>query len=212
MGFPLQGSLALLAVVAAGALAEPSQAANPPPGSVVANVKVVADKVKDVSSLEAWIVAGMTEADKALAVWESVVAHQYQDIPPREFLHNDGGDVYDALKMFNVYGYSYCGVAACEMASLARYLGLKARVTSIAAHVVPEIEWDGQWHLLDASLINFFVFKDQPPQQVNGKFSRLMPTAGIPPCRNTTAVTASPTKPAILWVTRSISSCGPAKG
>ena len=76
----------------------------------------------------------MTDKDKALAIWESVVAHQVQDSPPKEFLHNEN-DVYDVMKMFNVYGHSYCGVAACETASLARYLGLKARVSTIVAHV-----------------------------------------------------------------------------
>ncbi len=144
---------------------------------VVANVKVRSDKVKDVSSLEAWkksyIQEGMTDKDKALAIWESVVAHQFQDTPPKEFLHNEN-DVYDVLKMFNVYGHSYCGVAACEMASLARYVGLKARVSTVVAHVVPEVEWDGRWHMLDASLVNFFVMKDQPPGAVNGRFSRAL--------------------------------------
>ena len=73
--------------------------------------------------------------------------------------------------MMNVYGYSFCGVAANEIASLARYVGLEARISTIMAHVVPEIRWDGQWHMLDASLINFFVFQDQPADAVNGKFS-----------------------------------------
>ena len=90
---------------------------------VVANVKVVSDKVKDVSSLEAWkqayIKEGMTDKDKALACWESVVAHQYQDSPPVEFLNNEN-TVQDAIKMFNVYGHSFCGVAANELVSLAR--------------------------------------------------------------------------------------------
>jgi hypothetical protein len=149
----------------------------------VANVKVLSDKVCDVSSLEAWkasyIRPGMSDCDKALAIWESVVAHQYQDTPPKEFLHHEG-DVYDALKMFNVYGYSYCGVAACETASLARYIGLKARITTISAHVVPEIEWDGQWHLLDASLVNFFVIKGQPANALNGRFSRALTNYAVP--------------------------------
>ena len=42
--------------------------------AVVCNVKVVSDKVKDVSSLEAWkkswILPGMTDKDKAIAIWE----------------------------------------------------------------------------------------------------------------------------------------------
>ena len=160
-----------------------SARAEDPAVGVVANVKVLSDKVRDVSSLEAWkasyIRPGMSDCDKALAIWESVVAHQYQDTPPKEFLHN-GADVCDALKMFNVYGYSYCGVAACEVASLARYVGLKARVTTISLHLVPEIEWDGQWHMLDASLVNFFVLKDQPAGAVNGRFSRALSNYAVP--------------------------------
>jgi hypothetical protein len=173
-------SSALATAILAAAI---GRAQGPPPVGVVANVKVVSDKVRDVSSLEAWkksyIQDGMSDKDKALAVWESVVAHQYQDAPPKEFLHHEN-DVYDALKMFNVYGHSYCGVAACEVASLARYVGLKARVSTIVAHVVPEIEWDGRWHMLDASLINFFVMKDQPPDAVNGKFSRALTNYAVP--------------------------------
>ena len=155
------------------------------PCGVVANVKVVSDKVKDVSSLEAWkksyinVSCAMSEEDRALAVWESVVAHQYQDAPPMEFLQNEN-NVYDALKMFNVYGHSFCGVAACEIASLARYVGLNARVSTIAAHVVPEIQWDGRWHMLDASLVNFFVMKDHPPEQVNGRFLRALSNYAVP--------------------------------
>jgi hypothetical protein len=152
--------------------------------ALVANVKVTSDKIRDVSSLQAWKASylreGMTDKDKALAIWETVVAHQYQDAPPKEFLHNDGGDVYDPLKMFNVYGYSYCGVAACEIAALARYVGLEARVSTIVAHVVPEVKWDGQWHMLDASLINFFVLKGQPSDAVNGRFSPALSNYAVP--------------------------------
>ena len=131
--------------------------------AIVGNVKVVSDKVKDVSSLEAWkksyIKEGMTDEQKAMAIWESVMSHQVQDAPPSEFLQNEN-TLYDAIKMFNVYGYSYCGVAACEMSSLARYVGLKARVWTIRNHVVPEIMWDDQWHMLDASFIDYFPTAD----------------------------------------------------
>ena len=150
---------------------------------VVCNVKVVSDKVKDVSSLEAWkkswILPGMTDKDKAIAVWESVVAHQYQDSPPSEFVNNEG-TVQDAIKVFNVYGYSLCGVAANEIASLARYSGLNCRVSTIVAHVVPEIEFEGGWHLFDASLINFMVLKDAPADAVNGKFSKALTNYAVP--------------------------------
>jgi hypothetical protein len=57
---------------------------------VVCNVKVVSDKVEDVSSLEAWrrsfIRDGMTDEQKGVAVWTSVVKFRNQDSPPVEFL------------------------------------------------------------------------------------------------------------------------------
>jgi len=151
--------------------------------AMVANVKVLSDPVRDVSSLEAWraswIRPEMSDKDKALAIWECMVAHQYQDAPPLEFLNHENV-VQDALKMMNVYGYSFCGVAANEIASLARYVGLKARISTINTHVVPEVWWDDGWHMLDASLINFFVVKDQPADAINGRFSKALSNYAVP--------------------------------
>ena len=60
------------------------------PVGVVSHVKVLSDKVADVSSLEAWkrsfIHDGMTDEQKALAIWKSTVMFRYQDPPPFEFL------------------------------------------------------------------------------------------------------------------------------
>jgi hypothetical protein len=126
---------------------------------VVSHVKVLSDKVEDVSSLEAWrksfIRDSMTPKQKALACWETVVRFQHQDGPPKEFLQNED-TVLDAIKLFNVYGYSFCGVAASHVQSLARQAGLEARGWTIRAHVVPEVAWEDEWHMLDASLINYF--------------------------------------------------------
>jgi hypothetical protein len=126
--------------------------------AVVANVKVVSDKVLDVSSLEAWkksyIKDGMSDKEKALACWSAMVGHQYQDAGPKEYVNNEMV-VQDAIKMMNVYGYSFCGIMANEITSLARYAGLEARIWTINAHVVPEIKWDN-----DGSLINYFTKED----------------------------------------------------
>jgi hypothetical protein len=129
------------------------------PVGVVSHVKVLSDKVLDVSSLEAWkrsyIKDGMTDEQKALAIWKSVVAHQHQESPPYEDLQASG-QVQDAMKIFNVYGYSMCSPASADICQLARYLGLKARGWGINGHSVPEVFYDGAWHLLDASLICYF--------------------------------------------------------
>jgi hypothetical protein len=126
---------------------------------VVSHIKVVSDKVEDVSSLEAWkqsfIKPGMTDQQKAIAVWETVVKFRQQDIPPNEFLGAED-NVHDPIKVFNVYGYGMCCCASANIEQLARYAGLKARGWGIANHSVPEVNIDGHWCMLDASLINYF--------------------------------------------------------
>ena len=143
---------------------------NPAPTpAVVCNVKVLSDKVPDISSIEAWkksfIKDSMSEKEKGLAVWKSVVTFQHQETPPNEYLQNEG-NVLDPIKLFNVYGYSLCSVAAGELVGLARYVGLEARGWTINAHCVPEVKWKDSWHMLDASLINYFPKKDGEPASV----------------------------------------------
>jgi len=155
-------SLALLAA-AGGCLYPHSTRAQAPVSSgkpgIVSHVKVLSDKVDDVSNLEAWkrsfIKDGMTDEEKAKAVWKSVASFQHQDDPPKEFLQSEEL-VLDPIKGMNVYGYSYCSVASANVQCLARSVGLQARGWTIDHHVVPEIFFNGGWHLLDASLITWF--------------------------------------------------------
>src|SRR5687767_2261754 len=97
---------------------------------VVCKVKVVSDKVPDMTNLETWkkayIKDGMSDADKALAVWKTVRTYQHQEAPPNEFLQQELA-VQDPFKIFNVYGYSLCSIASSDVECLARYAGLKAR-------------------------------------------------------------------------------------
>jgi len=133
------------------------------PVSVVGHVKVLSDKVPDVSSMGAWkksfIRDGMSDREKALAAFKSKVMFAYQDAPPREYLQ-EAECVHDPIKTFNVYGYGMCCCASSNIEALARYAGLDARGWSINAHSVSEVHWDGDWHLLDSSLINYFPKED----------------------------------------------------
>jgi hypothetical protein len=126
---------------------------------VVCHVKVVSDKVPDMTNLDTWkkhyIKDGMSDAEKALTVWKTVRTFQHQEAPPNEYLQNEQA-VQDPLKIFNVYGYSLCSIASCDIECLARHAGLKARGRIINSHSVPEIFYDGEWHLLDASLMTYF--------------------------------------------------------
>lgn len=165
-----QSAIAMLRLLATLALlAAPSLFAEPAQPAIVSHIKVLSDKVPDVSSLEAWrasfITPGMTDEQKALAVWQSVAAFQYQDNPPSEFLQS-GDLVADPIKGMNVYGYSFCSVASAHVQCLARFAGLKARGWTIHNHVVSEIEYDGAWRLLDSSLITYFPKADGKPASV----------------------------------------------
>ena len=158
--------LRALAVLALGApsLAQeskrsPSSVKAPAEVGVVCRVKVLSDKVADMTNLESWKKAylkdGMSDAEKALAVWKTVRTYQHQEAPPNEYLQAEDA-VMDAIKLFNVYGYSLCSVASCEVESLARSAGLQARGRIINSHSVPEVFYDGAWHLLDSSLMCYF--------------------------------------------------------
>ena len=154
--------LALLPLLPAAA--EQSRSTTSETAGVVCQIKVVSDKVPDVSTLEAWkksfIRDGMTDEEKAMAIWRTVATFQHQDSSVEELLHNEGS-LTDVMKVIHVYGHSYCGMAAAHAISLARYLGLEARGWTINSHVVPEIKWDNAWHLLDPSLIVYFPKPDK---------------------------------------------------
>lgn len=150
----MKGRIFVLGLVAMVAASSP--AAEP---AVVSHIKVVSDKVADVSSLDAWkasvIKQGMTDEQKAMAVWNSVVAFRHQETPPNEYLENEGHP-HDPIKAFNVYGYGQCCCASANLMALARHAGLTARGWGITQHSVPEVQWAGQWHMLDASLVTYF--------------------------------------------------------
>ncbi|HYE05974.1 MAG TPA: hypothetical protein VEL07_10705 [Planctomycetota bacterium] len=140
------------------------------PAAVVSQILVTSDKVEDVSSLDAWaktfIKPGMSDREKAIAVWETVVKFRHQEQPPNEY-NTSAGSPHDPIKSFNVYGYNMCCCASACVEALARRAGLEARGRIINNHSVPEVKFDGEWHLLDASLICYFPRPDGVIASVN---------------------------------------------
>ncbi|MBI3856349.1 MAG: hypothetical protein HY293_11735, partial [Planctomycetes bacterium] len=134
-------------------------AAAPEQPGVVCHVKVVSDKVADMTNLETWKKAylkeGMSDAERALTVWRTVRTYQHQEAPPNEYVQQELA-VQDPFKIFNVYGYSLCSIASSDVECLARAAGLKARGRIINSHSVPEVFYDGEWHLIDSSLMTYF--------------------------------------------------------
>ena len=61
---------------------------------------------------------GMTDAEKARALWWQEVQHRFH-------LEGDNGELLDPVKVFNVYGYNTCGNDSICLAGLWRQAGLK---------------------------------------------------------------------------------------
>jgi hypothetical protein len=128
---------------------------------VVSHLNLLSNHSEDISTLEAWkntyIKDGMSEQEKAIAIFNTIVRYRHQANPPREFLSSElsGGHVHDPLKTAHVYGYSQCCCTSANVQGLARYLGLPARGRPITVHSVAEVFYDDSWHLIDPSVMNY---------------------------------------------------------
>jgi len=129
---------------------------------VVSQISVVSDKAENVSTLEAWksayIKPGMSDQDKAIAIYKTVVKYRHQATPVTE--GNQYECTHDPMKTMHVYGYGICCCASSNVLGLARYLGLPARGRALNPHVISEIGYDNGWHLFDGSLLCYFTKKD----------------------------------------------------
>jgi len=143
-----------------------ARAGDKPAVGVVSHLNLVSDKSQDISTLDAWkktyIKEGMTDQQKAIAIFDTVVRYRHQASPPREFLSSaeSGGHVHDPLKNYHVYGYNQCCCASAQVIGFAQYLGLKARGRDISRHSVPEVFAEGSWCLVDGSVMNYHLKPD----------------------------------------------------
>ncbi|MGI6417506.1 MAG: putative Ig domain-containing protein [Thermoguttaceae bacterium] len=113
----------------------------------VRNPRIVVNGKRNWSTLEdvvAEAARGYTSpADKARAIWE----HQR-----RQRFHACTWDEEcdDVLKVLNVYGYTLCGNEAHVINDLWKAAGLSVRRGYPVGHVVCEVFYDGDYHLLDS--------------------------------------------------------------
>src|SRR5262245_6127091 len=100
--------LAFAAVLAACGLARAQSV------GVVSHLNLVSDKSQDISTLDAWkktyITDSMSEQDKSIAIFNTLVRYRHQANPPKEYFTSEeaGGHVHDPLESFHVYGYGQC--------------------------------------------------------------------------------------------------------
>jgi hypothetical protein len=151
----------LLAIIAAAVVTAGAAAGDAPEsgGGRVNNLKVLSDKIDDVTTaeniLKSFVRPGMSDAERAKALWTAAVKYRHQTIPPNEYLAADW-EAHDPVKLFNVYGYCMCCCCSAVLESLNRLDGREARGRILTGHSVPEVRYGGAWHMYDCSLITHF--------------------------------------------------------
>lgn len=86
---------------------------------------------------------GMSDADRARAIWEFARRHRYHGTTADD-------EVKDTVKMLNVYGYTLCWDEAYTLSNLWQAAGLRTRRGLPHGHCTTEVFYDDGWHLLDS--------------------------------------------------------------
>lgn len=96
---------------------------------------------------------GMSDREKAIALWRLQTTHRF---------HASSGDneVNDPVKVFNVYGYTTCGNDSICLAGLWRAAGMQVRPARCPGHCIPQVFYEGRWHLLDGDMGPFYLLRD----------------------------------------------------
>jgi len=94
-----------------------------------------------------------TERDKARAIWEFQRNHRFHAT-------TWGKESNDAVKVYNIYGYTLCGNDAQVISDLWRAAGLRTRRGYPIGHVVAEAFYNGEYHLLDGDEHAIYLRRD----------------------------------------------------
>lgn len=115
----------------------------------VKNPRIMINDQHDWGSLEALIASlispGMSDEDKALAIFNLVLENRYHFNPAE-----GKNETHDPVRLLNIYGYGICDDAAAVLSALWQAAGLQVRTWNLQGHVVSEVWYDGAYHILDA--------------------------------------------------------------
>ncbi len=155
---PFRQIFTFSATVLALALMPPAQAQTAS-GGRINNLKVLSDKIDDTTTPEnivkSFIKPGMTDAQRSKALWTAAVKYRHQTSPPNEFISGEW-EAHDPVKIFDVYGYCMCCCCSSLIESLNRLDGRETRGRILNGHSVAEVNYGGDWHMYDCSLITLF--------------------------------------------------------
>lgn len=140
-------------LLAASGLASPARAQ-------VCNLKIVTDAnpdYSDIGSMIHSITSRWDQAkDKCWALWYWTHIARRQTAPV--ILH--GMELTDPIRQFNDYGYTMCSTIAGTNCAVWGAMGLDVKFWDISLHTVPEVHYDGKYHMYDNSLSAIYTLCD----------------------------------------------------
>jgi len=100
------------------------------------------------------VAPGMTDKEKALALW-------FQEIRYRYHFGGLNTELGAPVKVFNVYGYNTCGNDSICLAGLWHQAGLdRVAPSRTMGHCIAQVFFDGRWNLLDGDQHDMFLLRD----------------------------------------------------
>jgi hypothetical protein len=96
---------------------------------------------------------GMTDRDKAMALWWQEVQHRFH-------LEGNNDELLDPVKVFNVYGHNTCGNDSICLAGIWKKAGFKVAPARLVGHCVTQVFYDHAWHLFDGDMQSVYLLRD----------------------------------------------------
>jgi hypothetical protein len=96
---------------------------------------------------------GMTDQEKAIALWWQEVQHRFH-------FEGNNNELLSPVKVFNIYGYNTCGNDSLCLAGLWKAAGLKVAPARLVGHCVTQVFYDGSWHLFDGDMHSIYLLRD----------------------------------------------------
>lgn len=99
------------------------------------------------------IAPGMTDREKAHALWFQEIRHRYH-------WAGDNKELGDPVKVFNIYGHNTCGNDSICLAGLWKHARLKVTPARVVGHCVTQCYFDGRWNLFDGDMHSMYLLRD----------------------------------------------------
>jgi len=96
---------------------------------------------------------GMTDREKATALWWQQIQHRFH-------YQGDNRELLSPVKVLNIYGHNTCGNDSICLAGLWKTAGLKVAPARLVGHCVTQVFYDGAWHLFDGDMHSVYLLRD----------------------------------------------------